>query len=153
MDRERRRDDPSGGYTIVPTMASTGRKARVVLVDDHPSVLVSLGGMLRTCCDLVASVSSGYAAIEAVDRLRPDVLVADLMMPDMDGLEVCRRVKQLAPDTAVVIITASDDTAVRAVAIRDGAAAFVPKHLAAETLPRAIEEVFADAVKRGLGAI
>jgi DNA-binding NarL/FixJ family response regulator len=123
------------------------RKPRVVLVDDHASVLAALGRMLRESCNVVASVSSGSEAVEAVRRLTPDVLVADLMMPDIDGLEVCRRVKRLVPETAVVIITASDDTVVRAAALRDGASAFVPKHLAAEILSRTIERVFAETPK------
>jgi DNA-binding NarL/FixJ family response regulator len=95
-------------------------------------------------CDVVASVSNGCEAVEAVSRLRPDVLVADLMMPDIDGLEVCRRVKRLMPEIAVVIITAVDDAAVQAAALRDGASAFIPKHLVAETLGRTIERVFAE---------
>jgi DNA-binding NarL/FixJ family response regulator len=129
-------------------MGSNGeRKPRVVLVDDHASVLAALGRMLRESCNVVASVSSGSEAVEAVRRLTPDVLVADLMMPDIDGLEVCRRVKRLVPETAVVIITASDDTVVRAAALRDGASAFVPKHLAAEILSRTIERVFAETPK------
>ena len=123
------------------------RKPRIVLVDDHPLVLAALGRMLRTYCDVVARVSSGCEAVEAVSTLRPDVLVADLMMPDIDGLEVCRRVKRLAPEIAVVIITASDDSAIRAAALRDGASAFVPKHLAAETLGPTIERVFAEILK------
>jgi CheY-like chemotaxis protein len=110
------------------------RKPRVVLVDDHASVLAALGRMLRESCNVVASVSSGSEAVEAVRRLTPDVLVADLMMPDIDGLEVCRRVKRLVPETAVVIITASDDTVVRAAALR-------------EILSRTIERVFAETPK------
>jgi CheY-like chemotaxis protein len=120
------------------------RKPRVVLADDYPPVLDALGRMLRMSCDVVASVSSGGEAVEAVGSLKPDVLVVDLMMPDIDGLEVCRRVKRLMPETAVIIITASDDTAVRAAALRDGASAFMSKHLVAETLGRAIAQVFED---------
>jgi DNA-binding NarL/FixJ family response regulator len=81
--------------------------------------------------------------VQAVSKLRPDVLVADLMMPDIDGLEVCRRVKQLAPETAVIIITAFDDSEVRTAALRSGASAFIPKHLVAENLTAAIARVFA----------
>ncbi|HEY2907452.1 MAG TPA: response regulator transcription factor [Vicinamibacterales bacterium] len=123
--------------------SNSGRKPRVVLVDDYPQVLDALGRLLDMYCDVVASVSSGREAIEAVSRLKPDVLVADLMLPDIDGLEVCRRVKRLMPETAVIIITASDDPAVRAAALRDGASAFISKHLVAETLGRTIERVFA----------
>jgi two-component system response regulator MprA len=114
------------------------------LVDDFPQVLDALGRLLRMYCDVVASVSSGLEAVEAVSRLRPDVLVVDLMMPDIDGLEVCRRAKRLMPETEVIIITASDDPAVRAAALREGAAAFIPKQLVAETLGRTIERVFAE---------
>jgi DNA-binding NarL/FixJ family response regulator len=145
MHRWRWPNEVSGEATIVPPMSSPPeRKPRVVLVDDHPPVLAALGRMLRRYCDVVASVSTGCEAVEAVTRLRPDVLVADLMMPDIDGLEVCRRVKRLVPETAVVIITASDDNAVRAAALRDGASAFMPKHLVTEALGRTIEQVFAE---------
>jgi two-component system response regulator MprA len=131
--------------TIVATVGSNAeRKPRVVIVDDYPAVLAALARMLGIDCDVVASVSSGAEAVEAVSRLRPDVVVADLMMPDIDGLEVCRRVKQLAPDTAVIIVTASDDHAVRVAASRAGASAFVPKHLAAQTLAHTVLRVFAD---------
>src|SRR3954462_3376962 len=139
---------PYGADTIVPIVGSNReRKPRVVLVDDYPRVLDALGRLLGTCCDVVASVSNGFEAVEAVGRLRPDVLVADLMMPDMDGLEVCRRVKRLMPETHVIIISASGDPAVQAAVLRDGAAAFIPKHLVAETLGRTIERVFAEAQK------
>src|SRR5688572_15547659 len=121
MYRGRCPNDGSDGDTIVSTMANAERRPRVVLADDYPPVLDALGRMLRVSCDVVASVSSGCEAVEAVCRLSPDVLVADLMMQDIDGLEVCRRVKRLMPETVVVIITASDETAIRAAALRDGA--------------------------------
>ena len=135
--------------TIASTMQSfPERKPRVVLADDYADVLDALGRMLQPYCMVVASVSCGVDAVEAVNRLRPDVLVADLMMPDIDGLEVCRRVKRLVPETAVIIITASDDEGVRTAALRDGASVFMPKHLVSENLTRAIEEVFAEIQKR-----
>jgi DNA-binding NarL/FixJ family response regulator len=134
-------------YNLLNMGSTPGRQARVVLVDDHPMVLDALGRMLQRHCEVIASVSSGCEAVEAVRTLRPDILVADLMMPGIDGLEVCRRVKRVAPETAVIIITASDDAAVRTAALRDGASAFVPKHLAAQTLGCTIERVFAETQK------
>jgi two-component system response regulator ResD len=120
-----------------------------VLADDHPSVLVAFGRLLRPSCEVVASVADGYAAIEAVGVLRPDILVVDLMMPDLDGLEVCRKIKQTTPETDVIIVTACDDTDVEAVALRDGASAFVPKHSAPGTLELTILRIVAD--RRAIG--
>ena len=119
------------------------RQPRVVVADDHPSVLVALGRLLQPSCDVVASVATGKEAIDAAGRLKPDVLIVDLMMPDLDGLEVCRIVKQESPGTAVVIITAFDDPHVRTVAIQKGASAFVAKHTVASTLEQTIRRLFA----------
>jgi two-component system response regulator HydG len=66
------------------------------------------------------------------------------MLPDVDGLEVCRKVKQTAPETDVIIVTAFDDPHVQAVAMQDGASAFVPKHSAAATLENTILRLFAE---------
>lgn len=120
------------------------RRPRVVIADDHPSVLVAFARMLQPCCEVVASVPNGQDAINAVDELRPDILLVDLMLPDVDGLEVCRRVKQNAPETDVVIVTAFDDAQVEATAMQDGASAFVPKHSAAVMLEPTIQRVFAE---------
>ena len=100
--------------------------------------------ILQQSCDVVASVSNGAEAIKAVTALKPDVLVVDLMMPDVDGLEVCRRVVQLVPETDVVIVTAFDDAHVRMIALRDGAKAFVPKMLASERLADTVTKIFAE---------
>ena len=121
--------------------AGTLRRPRVVLADDHPEVLLAFCRMLQATCDVVASVPNGSQAIQAVIALQPDVLVVDLMMPDMDGLEVCRTVREVAPDTAVIIVTAFDDAQVRKVAMRDGARDFVPKPLASDLLEGVIQRL------------
>jgi DNA-binding NarL/FixJ family response regulator len=100
--------------------------------------------MLQPLCDIVATVPNGREAVDAVGRLRPDILLVDLMLPDVDGLQVCRSVKQTTPETAVVIVTAFADAHVQAIAMQDGAAAFVPKHSAAATLERTIQQIFAE---------
>jgi two-component system, NarL family, response regulator LiaR len=124
------------------------RRARIVVADDHPSVLVAFVRMLELSCEVVGSVPNGRDALDAVTRLRPDILIVDLMMPDLDGLEICRQVKEHAPDTRVIIVTAFDDGHVRSVAFEKGAAAFVPKHSAAETLESTIQRVFSE--KQGM---
>ena len=119
------------------------RRPRVVLVDDHQSVLMAFRRLLQSSCDVVGCVANGQEALTAVRTLKPDVIVVDLMMPDMDGLEVCRRVKQESPETHVVIVTAFDDEHVHGVALQVGAAAFVPKH-SGDALEEAIRRVFSE---------
>jgi DNA-binding NarL/FixJ family response regulator len=119
------------------------RRPRIVIADDHPSVLVAFARMLDASCEVMASVPNGQEAINAVNRLKPDILLVDLMLPDIDGLAVCRTVRQTAPATDVIIVTAFDDAQVEATAMQDGACAYVPKHSAATTLERTIQRVWA----------
>jgi DNA-binding NarL/FixJ family response regulator len=125
-------------------MSQQERRPRVVLVDDHASVLVAFRRMLEPCCEVLASVATGGEALDAVKRLRPDILVLDLMLPDTDGLAVCRTVKQAFPKTDVVIVTAFDDDVIEAVAQSCGASAFVAKHSAAALLERTVQRLFAE---------
>jgi len=129
-------------------MSEARRLPRIVIADDHPSVLDALCRMLQRGCEIVATAPDGDAAVEAVTRLRPDVLIVDLMMPDIDGLEVCRRVKLAAPQTAVIIVTAFDDKDVEAVALQNGAAAYVPKQAAASALEETIQRVIRESRTR-----
>jgi NarL family two-component system response regulator LiaR len=115
-----------------------------VIADDHPTVLVAVARMLQHRCEVLASVSNGQQAVEVVPQLRPDVLVVDLMMPDLNGLEVCRRVKVIAPATAVIIVTAFDDAHLQTVALKEGASAFVPKYAGAATLESTILRIHAE---------
>ena len=119
-------------------------RPRVVLADDHPHVLDAFGRLLGFSCEVVGSVPDGRDAVEAVIALRPDVLVADLMMPHLNGLEVCRLVKHAAPETAVVIVTAFDDGDMQKVALEAGASAFIPKHEAADALEHTVLQIFAE---------
>jgi CheY-like chemotaxis protein len=134
----------SGESEVTIEAGSGARRPRIVVGDDYPSVLAAFVRMLGSSCDIVATVTNGDEAVAAVSRLRPDILVVDLMMPDMNGLDVCRTVKQTAPETAVVIVTAFDDPDVRAIALRDGASAVMPKY-SVDLLPETLRRIFAEA--------
>ena len=144
----RARTGPSMMRTLRADVSVDGslphRRPRVLLADDHPLILASFNRLLKHSCNLIGTASSGENAITATLRLRPDILVVDLMFSDVNGLEVCRRVKQEAAGTDVVIVTAFDDMQIRQVALHAGAAAFVAKHSAPGTLEDIIQRIFAE---------
>src|SRR3954468_2389302 len=96
-------------------------RPRVLLVDDHREILVALRRFLGMSCEIVGEASDGHAALEAATVLKPDVVVLDLNLPGMDGLEVCRRIRQALPQTQVVMLTAGGDDYVRKAALDAGA--------------------------------
>jgi DNA-binding NarL/FixJ family response regulator len=96
---------------------------------------------LEPAFEVVGSVRDGRALLEAATALIPDVIVADLSMPEMNGLDACRRIKNAIPQTKIVLVTAGGDEWVARAAFDAGASAFVLKHSAADDLLAAIEMV------------
>jgi DNA-binding NarL/FixJ family response regulator len=129
-------------------MRSSAR-ARVVLADDYPNMLTALKRLLHPSYVVVGTVLTGAQALDAIGRLEPDVLVIDLMLPDINGLEVCRRVMSLAVPTKVIVLTAADDLVVAHTALEYGASAFVSKYRLADDLIPAIDQALN---ARALGA-
>ena len=86
------------------------RPVRVLIVDDHPIVREGLATVLNQEADLdvVGRVEDGAQAVAAARRLHPDVVLMDLQMPIMDGVEAIQRIKQDTPDTEVIILTTYD---------------------------------------------
>ena len=118
-------------------------RPRVLLADDHASMLTALKRLLESSFAVVGTVRTGAHALEAARSLQPDVIVIDLRLPDIDGLEVCRRVAALAPRAQVVILTVDDDPTVAQRAYELGASAFVLKYRAGDRLIPAIERALA----------
>ena len=116
---------------------------KVIIVDDHPIVIDGLRLHIETQPDLVVVGESGDGLeVEAlVNHLHPDVLVLDLALPGLSGLEITRRVKKNAPHTKIVIISMYDDIAYVAEAFRSGAQAYVLKRSISGELINAIRSV------------
>jgi DNA-binding NarL/FixJ family response regulator len=114
----------------------------VVLADDHQIVRQGLRAILQTVPDvqLVGEAADGQEALRLVERLRPNVLVLDLMLPGLNGFEVTRRVSRRFPKTCVVILSMHSDAAYVAEALRAGASGYVVKEAGFEELLRAIRE-------------
>lgn len=119
-------------------------RPRVLLADDHSGILRVLQRILEPSCDVVGSVTQGSAVLAETKKLSPDVVVMDVSLPDVDGLDVCREIKGAVPQTKVIIITAANDAEISQKAFSVGASAFVLKHLMADELVDAIEKAHAD---------
>ncbi len=118
---------------------------RVLLADDHPIVRDGLSAVLARHEDLqlVGETGDGLEVMTMVKRLQPDVLVLDLVMPGLGGLEIANLVRQDAPQTRVVILSRHDNEAYAAAALQAGALAYVVKKSASDELLRAIRAAFA----------
>lgn len=114
------------------------KKPRIVLADDHRLVAEGLRSLLEPDYQLVQIVEDGRALLEAVDRLMPDVVVADVSMPLLNGIEAVRQLKKKNPDLAVVFLTMHLDVTYAASAFEAGASGYVLKHSAPSELLTAI---------------
>jgi len=116
-------------------------KTRVLLADDHVVVAQGLAEILRTRFDLVGVVHDGRALLTATDELKPDVIVTDVSMPLLNGLDAIRQIRTRFPRVKVVVLTMHTDTEIAVGAFRAGARGYVPKIAAAEEFITAVEEV------------
>ena len=132
-----------------PRPAAAGR---LLVVDDDATVLVSLAEALAEEGFDVATAGDGAAALEVLARERPDVVLSDVRMPELDGIALLRLVRERAPGTDVVLMTAFDDMPTVVTAMREGAAEFLVKPLELDGLLGVLRRVLDDRlVRRQLG--
>jgi len=120
-------------------------RIRVMIVDDHDMLREGLIAFLRVYSnlDLVAEASNGREAIRRCEELQPDVVLMDLIMPEIDGVETTRQVLEVSPRTKVIALTSfGDDDLVRR-ALKAGAISYLLKNVSAEELAEAIEAAYA----------
>ena len=103
------------------------KRPRVLVAEDHPDMAKAMCRVLALDCEVVGTVADGSAVLEAATRLQPDVVVVDLNLPGVNGLEVCHQITQTDPEIKVIVFTAMNDPDVRARAFELGASAFVSK--------------------------
>ncbi len=126
-------------------MSESSKQITVVLADDHKVVREGLGALLGTEPDfrVIGETGDGLEAVRLVKRLRPDVLILDLTMPGLSGLEVAHQVRQQLPKTRVLILSMHANEAYVLEALRNGATAYVLKESGATDLISAVHEVMA----------
>jgi DNA-binding NarL/FixJ family response regulator len=118
-------------------------KARVLLADDHRGAAEVLKNLLARDFELVAHVEDGVALVEAAGRFQPDVIVADISMPRLDGLSALAELKKQNPHVRVIFITMFAEPEFARWALDAGAHGFVAKHSAGSELIPAILSVLA----------
>jgi DNA-binding NarL/FixJ family response regulator len=100
---------------------------RVLVADDHPGLVKGVSRLLGLSYDVVGSVEDGADLLAAVQHLRPDVIVLDLSLPNVDALNACHHITQIHPGMKVIVFTAMNDPDVRQRALDAGASAYVQK--------------------------
>ena len=117
------------------------RRPRVLLADDHRLLREAFAQLLQPGCDVVGAVADGRALLAAAQELRPDIVVLDIAMPLLNGLDAARQLKGLLPEVRLIFLTVSEDPEVAAEAFRVGASGYLLKNSAASELFQAIQEV------------
>ena len=113
---------------------------RLLIADDHPAFRAGLRALLETARDLtvVGEAATGGAAVEAATTLQPDVVLMDVNMPGLDGVEATRRIVDGAPHVAVLVLTMHDDDETVFAAVRAGARGYLLKGAQRGELLRAV---------------
>lgn len=126
---------------------------RVLVVDDHPAFRMGLAGMLSTVGDieLVGDASDGHEAIERIRELRPDVVLMDLHMPGLGGIEATKEVTSDAEAPAVVVLTMIEDDDALLAAMRAGASGYLLKGADKDDVVRAVQAAAAGEIIFGHG--
>jgi DNA-binding NarL/FixJ family response regulator len=117
------------------------QRPRIILADDHTLVLDALKNLIEPEFEVVGTFNDGQALVEAAPELNPTVVVLDIGMPTMNGLNAGQRLKQMMPMVKLVYLTMNHDPDVAGEAFRLGASAFVLKNSAATELLQAIRKV------------
>jgi len=116
-------------------------KTRVLLADDHLVVAEGLASLLRDSFELVGTVHDGRALLEAAEQLLPDIIVTDISMPLLNGLDAIRQIRARRPHARIIVLTMHQDTYLAAEAFRAGVSGYLLKISPADELVKAIHEV------------
>lgn len=117
------------------------RRPRILLADDHAILLEAFKTLLEPEYEVVGTVSDGRELLAAAPKLQPDVIVTDISMPNLNGLDACRKLRKVLPEVKFVFLTVNEDPDLVAEAIRIGANGYLLKSSAASELFQAIKSV------------
>jgi DNA-binding NarL/FixJ family response regulator len=118
-------------------------RARILIADDHPEFLDAVRSVIETSHEIVGSVSNGQDLFDAARKLRPDVIITDVSMPILNGIEAARKLKECSCTSKVIFLTVHTDHDYVRASISAGAAGYVVKPRMASDLLHAIREALA----------
>lgn len=117
------------------------RRPRVLLADDHPMMLEGLRKLLEPDCEIVGTVTEGGALVDAAERLRPDLVIADISMPGIDGIEATRRLHAALPGLRILILSFKTEPSWVRAAFAAGACGYLTKTSAPDEIETAVREL------------
>lgn len=116
------------------------KRPRILLADDHTLLLEAFQKLLEPDYEVVGTVADGRALLSAAPKLKPDVIVLDISMPLLNGLDAGQQLKKMMPEVKLIFLTMNEDTDLAAEAFRVGASGYLLKNSAASELQKAIQE-------------
>ena len=117
------------------------KKPRVLMADDHSLILAGLRKLVEAECEVVGAVEDGRALVEAAQTLRPDLILMDISMPLLNGLDAARQLRKLVPESKVIFLTMHASPTYATEAFQAGASGYLLKRSAASELSLAIKSV------------
>jgi DNA-binding NarL/FixJ family response regulator len=123
--------------------ASIKRRPRVLLADDHTMLLDAFRRLLEPRCEIVGTAGDGRTLLDLAASSRPDVIVLDISMPGLNGIDACAQLRRKLPETKFVFLTMNEDPDTAAHAISLGASGYLLKNSASAELFTAIEHALA----------
>src|SRR3990167_201809 len=127
--------------TVSANAVEEMERPTILMADDESAVRDRVRRLLESQFQVVETVSDGQALLAAADRLKPDIILADISMPVLNGFEAARRLKAAAPSTRIIFLTVHEEPAVVTAALMIGVNGYVIKRAAAQDLVVAIREV------------
>lgn len=119
----------------------TIKKPRLLMADDHSIMLAGLRKLVEGICEVVGAVEDGRALVEAAERLRPDLILIDISMPLLNGMDAARQIKKSVPDAKLIFLTMHASPVFATEALHAGASGYLLKQSAASELAHAIDTV------------
>ena len=117
------------------------KRPRILMADDHSILLAGLRKLVEDRCEVVGTVEDGRALLDAAQKVKPDLIILDISMPLLNGLDAARQLTKLLPDAKLLFLTMHSSPTYATEAFKVGAAGYLLKQSAASELPQAIEAV------------